>query len=533
MSSTVTVDENQVLYAIHEYLQQAKRAKCLAAFERSSYPSETLKSVLPSDLSVLRVLCLNGNWKETGKYLEVFEDKDGFKQCQHEVLKQQYLELLSSQLTLDSDEPLTILEGHSIEKLSNTQKERLNALQNLLSKLKKLSPTKEEYSVLVSLAELPTPEVNPEYASWSVSLGRLNCFHKISSWLSRVLCLDLDHLFPSVNSDPSQSHTSDTSSRLVQLLAKGLLYEKCESACTSRCGEARSASGLEMLDVCSWIQQQPDSAFQLSPSRLTLGVKPCSLNPTSETILHQVTQSLSINLPVSTTTSSSTVVSQKTGVCAMSRSDPEIHQLSTTERKDVIDTHIRADSPKAKYPPIDKKKQSEEAVFSGNALVHNDVHAIQTRDTFQIKEVGEHPKIDASVSKKYSGTQTRQEDSTRHGIGVFEEFEDRFVSSPVNKAKSNFKTCRNSSTPKPSRDKVYLPPSPQTSPVLHAAHSHGGPKESVWIRDTEEAYRGQGANLGERELSMPRKNLSVSETIEKSIDWPVVTLLSQVKDSQV
>lgn len=535
MSSTVTVDEKQVLHAIHDYLQKTGRTECAIALEKSSdYLSETINVALPDQLAVLRTLCLSGEWNDTTEYLQTFEeveDKDGFRQCQCELLEQQYLEVLSCRL----DSERAQFEASSklaVEKQNTPEKVRQNILLSLLSELKKVCATDEHYTALLSLAELPTLEDSPRYSTWAVYPGRLNCFHKVATWLSKTLCLDLDceSLFPLVKSDTTP--TSGATTRLVQLLAKGLLYEKCETTCMNRCGEDNNESNLEIFDLCGWMQHQPDSAYQLSPSRFNLVVLPHSVPSAGKTV-----QKLSKSFSIPNTTSNRKKDTRKngTGNTCTSQSVPEFKvNLSSNvvrkNEKEIADRHDKKSTSCSidPNPPTTEKKGSKENDPSGSIRDHGTTSSLQSEGLSQIKESEEQPK---ATPKKSTGILIREADSTHHKIRVLEEFENNFVATPPLLHQPHLKTGRDSSTPKPSSNKLHLEPSPPTSPVPYASHTHGTPqrlREQKGVRGSPEAYQGESV------LSMPRRHFNFSETTEEnSIEWPTATLLGQVSDSQV
>ena len=523
MTSTVTVDEKQVLHAIHDYFQKTGRAECVIALEKSSgYLSETVNVALPDQLAVLRTLCLNGEWNDAIEYLQAFEeveDKDGFRQCQYELLEQQYLEVLSCKLDFEGTQAqFQVSSKVAIEKQNTLGKARQNTLLDLLSKLRKVCATEEHYTTLLSLAELPTPDDSPHYSTWSMYPGRLNCFHKVATWLSETLCLDCECLFPLVKTDTTP--TSRATTRLVQLLAKGLLYEKCETTCMNRCGEDQIKDNLEIFDLCGWMQQQPDSAYQLSPSRFNLVVLPRSVPSTNSAL---PVQKLLKSFSIPNTTSSTKSVIRKTSTGSASQSVPEFKiDLSLNDvqknEKEVTNGHDENTA-----TPTTENKGLKENDSSGSLHVQGTT-SLQGAGLSQIKDV-EQPK---TTPKKSTGIRIREADSTHHKIRVLEESENNFVASPPHLRQPHLKTGRDSSTPKPSSNKLHLQPSPPTSPVPFASHMHGTPEvqhEQQGVRD--------GAEADQRE-SMPRTRFDFSETAEEnSIEWPTATLLGQVSDSQV
>ena len=261
-TSKVVVNEKDILLLLRDFLEENGQYECLVAFERSTglYPSK-----LTAELVSLREVILWGNLDELQN--RIFEplrnmgEESELRRCKYEIAKQRYLETL---LDVSSD--------------------KADLLKQQLAEVEELCPSPEEFKVLFSLLTLPSFSASPQYKDWTVQKGRLQCFYQLASWISKVFGVTNAQLIPPNSSHPPEQRLPK--SRLVQLLAKGLLYERCESICahptSSEATEQESDGGDgKLLDLYNWIKHQPDSAFQLSPSTLQLQVS-CKSGVSSE-----------------------------------------------------------------------------------------------------------------------------------------------------------------------------------------------------------------------------------------------------------
>ena len=239
----LTIQERDIVHLLRDFLEEAGHAECLAAFEKctGSYPSSL--ELLP-ELVSLRRLVLSGRLEELqGHFLELFNDSvaEELQWCLYELVKQQYLELY-----------LQVTEETSA------------SLEQLLTQLERLCPSRKEFKALLSLLTLPSLDHAPEFKGWTVHKGRLHCFNQLTRYLVSA---------KEKPQAPTISHTPPNLSknRLVQLVAKGLKYEHCEALCINSKAEDQREPG-RVLDLYNWIKHQPDSAFQLSPTTAQLVV---------------------------------------------------------------------------------------------------------------------------------------------------------------------------------------------------------------------------------------------------------------------
>lgn len=274
----VGLEEGSILNLIGDYFEVAGHAECLLAVERLYDGSDGAHNPLPLELAVLRDIVLAGRWDQLMRYLDRFVsagDQEGLKRCRYLAHKQKYLEILQY---VESDIQARIRLGFRYcengKLLGDGEAGKVReVVEAQLATLDPFCPTRDDYNSLKMLLSLPCISSSKEFSSWQLHSGRLSTMQEIREWVSKTLYLDVK--FP-----PRKAGVvAGVSCTLLRLLAKGLLYEQCEQLCRARCGEAYTEPCTQeqvskMLDLRGWIQQQPDSSFQLPPSELSLMVSP-------------------------------------------------------------------------------------------------------------------------------------------------------------------------------------------------------------------------------------------------------------------
>ena len=455
---------------------------------------------------------MTGAWDEVIDCIHVFQGSERSKECLYEATRQWYLEKLTT--TPQHNSQLDIAD--------------VATLKDLLAKLKELCPSQKDYSTLQSLAKLPSVNTNADYAKWSLSPARLIVFQRIASCISAELNID---------ANPHSNKTTDPlNTKLVQLIAKGLMYEKCEQICLSRCSDEKRPSDCEMLELSGWMTQQPDSAYQISPSccRVTfLSSEPIS-EPTQppQTTVPSRSKTRTVLKPKPETMISPIFIERK------EISQQPIVQLPTAAE---VSNPIIAIAGKIEqnYQQSSDEAQTESAISTIDGEEENRSPDEATRHRSE-----EVQPVEDTRTKKLSSVQICDKTQVLH------EFEDHFVKySPPSQFQSPIKTGRDSSTPKPSSS--VLPPSPPTSPVTHTPHPPTSPvthtshpptspvthtPHPLTSPVTHTPQRLAAESRG-RTLTLPRRfDFNQDESgceEEMSIEWPTATLLSQVTDTQV
>lgn len=280
----VCLEEGSILSLIRDYFEESGLAECLQPLEHLCHgsPADPFQHnhTLPLEVAALRELVLAGKWDHVMKYLDRFggeEEKEGLKKCRYLAHKQKYLEILhhvetdiESKLRLGFGyyETGDLLSPGEVEKVRQVMEAELTALEPLCSSC-------EDYQSLRTLLSMPSISSSREYSTWQVQSGRLEVFYEIQDWVSKALYLNVWLPAQQAGRSSSSSGEASQSCALLRLLAKGLLYEQSERLCRARCGEKETSDHTSnMLDLRGWLQQQPDSSFQLQPSELCLVVSP-------------------------------------------------------------------------------------------------------------------------------------------------------------------------------------------------------------------------------------------------------------------
>lgn len=470
---TVAVEEGQVLQILRDFLEESGQAESLRALERST---GTGPRGLPPRLACMRELVLNGNWVEVLESLQLLSglgDGEGFIRCQYAVAKQRYLETLWLGESEDGGVASAPSQNCEIAGADGKRREngRLQVLMAYLEQLEQLCPSKEDYSALCSLVTCPSPTAHHEYSNWNVYRSRLDCFSTLSEWVGKVLYPDITLNLPSKGSKFLSTN------RLIQLLAKGLLYEECEAVCTHKSREGNGESLSEVLDLCGWMQHQPDSAFQFVPSKLKLVVIPHV--DTNKVPCDKVLQlSKSVSMAPENLKGKALLVKQP----LVSQSVPELHahneersasskeqQPTKAERTVERDPHSKEkeqQSPSVKR--AEQKQLSKQTECTDGPLL--------TKGQSDKVQQGGGLKKEQDLSNGPS-----EKHSSNHHSHDIHGFEDNFA--PYNPTATLFQTTplvhrsrggRESSTPKkPPGFGPTFHSSPATSPVPYVRGTHG------------------------------------------------------------
>jgi len=293
-----SLEEGPVLRLILDYFERAGHGECLVPLENycrrrwNNANEKILESFFPSELAALRELSLQGKWEQVVQYLNAFSgcsDKEGLERCMYLAERQKYFEILHH---IENSIRSKFRLGYSLpgnsELLSPKEIERTkNLIQHQLSVLEGLSPSVEEFHLLKHLYCSSSLSSSKDFATWELHSGRLETFYRIGEWVSKILYLTVT--FPEKLRNKRNLVEAD-SCTLLRLIAKGLMYEQCEQLCRLRCGEGGMEEPSKLLDLSSWMQQQPDSSFQTFPSAIVLVVKPIRSKIDSKQQVQEATQ---------------------------------------------------------------------------------------------------------------------------------------------------------------------------------------------------------------------------------------------------
>ena len=195
--------------------------------------------LIPQELSFLRDLVSNGNWDYMTQFLSPFEDCAGHTQLLYLIRKQEFIEFISN-----------------VENFK--EKERKG--EAILKKLEPVSSTQEEYD---SLSLLLTNPSHPLYSDWSLKDSRQKLLDSLIQFLSSHMILS----------------TTPTTSKLVRLVARGLMYELCEKFILESCNatdELHTLAAGNMLNVLNWLKSLPENILTSSrpPNKISIVLSP-------------------------------------------------------------------------------------------------------------------------------------------------------------------------------------------------------------------------------------------------------------------
>ena len=549
-SSKVTVDEKDILLLFRDFLEESGQYESLIPFERSTglYPRR-----LSAKFVSMREAVLWGDLDELQKHIfEPFRNlgyENESRECKYAIAKQRYLESL---LQIKPDKA---------------------DLQEKLAEVEKLCPSSEEFKALLSLLTLPSLSASPEYKEWNVQKGRLQCFYQLASLTSKVFGLNESKCGLTSPSSLDSPEKRLSKNRLVQLIAKGLLYEQCEAICShpSTSGQATQEdtdSCLQFLDLYNWIKQQPDSAFQLSPATLQLQVccKPSvpreESSERSKDALSESMQPLLSDLeePSHTGTDSDSNKQTSTAVGNNDESVPcetrQVELNSKSEVKVCNESKSEVKAAQAEFLTANSRPRSlvetrvsasSDSQVATAKLTPDDV--MRFRDNFvdgspetkeeaaMHKEGLSQPSLMAKLNSEANLADEIIRDSALPSaksapllpallVKQTMRFEDNFIDESgtvtVDKTppRDGTKKGRKSSTPKPSSsgEMTQEPPSFSTSPVPHVS-----------------SVQQDGIEAAEENHTVPsaKRLIDFSENLEESVVFPTTKLLAHVKDKQV
>lgn len=527
MASKVVISEREILQLLRDFLEETKRTECLVTFEKFTglYPLN-----LREEFVKLRKVCLFGDLDFLQE--RVFEpfrtlgyDEDVHR-CKYAIAKQQYL-----------------------ENLVELSPENSEMLKKRLVEAELLCPSVEEFKVLLSLLTLSSFDESPEYKGWTIQKGRLECFYLLESWLTKLLDANTSKSTKLTASSQPNSIDNLPKSRLVQLVTKGLIYEKCEAICANSQAEENGESG-KILDLYNWIKHQPDSAFQLSPTSMQLSVTTesweCGINSSNTDPLKEEPQEVVLVTEESTDSQKNMELNQQ------SSSGSEAHAIEKESKNKQESTEGEAEKEDESVSHGEKDKPENASVNDtdsndngkDNLLVLEQLpkHMMKFEDNFvdaaATERVSSHMIDDKSLRNKSPSMNAKSVANLVEKI-VHREAIPSSTSAPALTVQSTggalkvnsstlaaketpeihkIKKGRKSSTPKPSSSKQLTQHlSPSTSPVPYVP-----PSRRFMPGDKEQ----------EQQTYTAKKQINFSEN-DESIVFPNAQLLAQVKDQQV
>lgn len=275
MAASVILSEQKVIGLLRQYVQETELEPCsVLANTEQDLPQP------PKIVTSLHNEILAGNWNKAIQLINSLNiNNSDLCSMKYSICKQRYLEsidtLFSSKVQLEG-KLKTLGKG---EIINYVNPEQLKLVATHLKSLDGLC-SQEDYFKLSFLISCPDLKTHPSYSDWNVQLGRLQTASGVCQQalkLKHPELLDNHHL-------PAGRPRS--SSRLLQLVARGILYEKSEKLLQHRTGSSNyNHEHGDILDVHSWLAHLPDQVFQIPVHKLSLCIEElCSIkscNPLS------------------------------------------------------------------------------------------------------------------------------------------------------------------------------------------------------------------------------------------------------------
>ena len=273
MAGSVILNEQKVIGLLRQYIKEAE-------LETSSIFADNVQQDLPEVPKVITSMhneITAGHWSKALKLVNSLAISDSdLASMKYSICKQRYLEsideLFISKVQLEGK--LKTLGKDEIVK--HVDPEQLKLVATYLKSLEGLC-SQEDYFKLSFLISCPDLKTHPSYSDWNVQLGRSQTASSVCQYAIKLkypALLDKYH-FPVTR--------SKRSNRLLQLVARGILYEKCEKLLLQH--QAGNDGGhdhkhYEILDLHGWLAHLPGEAFQVPMHKLSLCIEEqCPVKP--------------------------------------------------------------------------------------------------------------------------------------------------------------------------------------------------------------------------------------------------------------
>ncbi|KAI1287599.1 WD repeat-containing protein 47 [Halotydeus destructor] len=245
----ITLKEEDVARLVIEFLSNRDLNISQMSLERET---GVYNGHYSDDVLFLRQLILDGQWDDALMFIKPIQALPEFeagKVC-YELLKHKFLELLC----LQTEDGYQDSNG------------AMGELVACLNQIEKYSPSKEEYTELCLLLNLPSLNHDTKYKDWNPSKSRVGCFRQIVKLVEKFM--------PAEHSAVKKTAKND---RLLRLIVKGLLYETCIDYC-AKMGSAKTNKRINIpnifderestekidLNLLSWLQYIPKETFSCS-----------------------------------------------------------------------------------------------------------------------------------------------------------------------------------------------------------------------------------------------------------------------------
>ena len=271
MAASVILNEQKVIGLLSEFMREAELEprSLLANVQDQGF------SQVPKVITSLHNEIVAGNWSKALQLINSLSISDSdLSSMKYSICKQRYLESINTLFSgkVEFGGKLKTLGKDEIIKHVNP--EQLKLVTAHLKSLEGLC-SQEDYFKLSFLISCPDLKTHPSYSNWNVQSGRCQ--------IASSVCQEAVKLkYPALDNHCLPTGKPKRSNRLLQLVAKGILYEKCEKLLQHQKGGDREYSYRdgEILDMHSWLAHLPDEVFQIPIHKLSLFIKEqCRVKP--------------------------------------------------------------------------------------------------------------------------------------------------------------------------------------------------------------------------------------------------------------
>ena len=429
MAGSVILNEQKVIELLRQFIKEADLEACsiLADNEQDLHQ-------VPKVITSLRNEIAGGNWSKALQLVNSLTvSSSDLASMKYSICKQRYLESINTLFTnkVHLEGKLKTLGKDKIVKHVNP--EQLKLVATHLKSLEELC-SQEDYFKLSFLVSCPDLKTHPSYSDWNVQLGR-------SQTASSVCQQAMKLMYPSLLNN--HRLPVKRSNRLLQLVTKGILYEKCEELLQHKTGfnkEYNREHG-EILDLHSWLAQLPGEVFRRPIHKLSLCVEEqCRVKSgCNSSSVQQFVPSNNGHNHVSTTPS------------ALSLPENEKKMIKNENGTAAMTTHHPQDV-------VEDDKQTKEDVTDGdNVSLQTEQHHNAEEDTKASTKYHLTQEIKTEING-YDGNPQQPQKTDTSG-----DLRKRDISTPEN-CQIEVQPMVNSSTPKPSHGKRVVE-LPITSPI--------------------------------------------------------------------
>ena len=206
--TTIRLRRKGLLGLVKDFLQNAQLAQSMVALEREA---SLAADDYPAELLFFQDLILEGQWSEVVDLVQLLAHSESYNHVMYAIERQRFLEMLYHHRDPSTSRPAPEREG----------------IQEHLQRLKHLCPSRTEFATLSCLTTLPHLTDHPAFSDWEVRASRHQLFQCVGRKMAEAIYHSAaDGIFP------LRASGDLAANRLVQLVAKGLLYEKCEATVT-------------------------------------------------------------------------------------------------------------------------------------------------------------------------------------------------------------------------------------------------------------------------------------------------------------